>query len=310
MSISVPTTIFTGFLGSGKSTIILPLIEHLQATDHQVIYIKNEIGEVDVDAKLMAGENIISRELLNGCICCTLVGPFIAAAEEIVQTYHPDRIIIEASGAADPSAIALMVSSHPDLYRDGVISVVDVINFQGYTDLSLTAQRQASFTDLIVFNKVEQVDLDQKRAVVGYVRELNNHSPIIEAPAGKVDPEAIFGLSTTKLDVLLAANHDKSDHAHHLADEQIETFTCSLQQPISEEKFLEMMANLPKQVFRVKGFVQLTNEQMRIVNKVGSRTELDQPPPNLGFRPSQLVFIGFKIKSWQEEICQQLQQTT
>lgn len=306
----IPTTIFSGFLGSGKTTIILHLIENLQKQGQQVVYVKNEIGDLDVDSQIVQGQNIQTRELLNGCICCTLVGPFMAAVDEIVATYQPDRIIIEASGAADPSAIAMMISSHPRLFRDGVISIVDVVNFEGYKDLSMTAQRQTEFTDLIVFNKIELVDLHRKQAVVGYVRELNSHSPIIEAPKGKLDPSVVFGINSKELSTLLAAeDHDTTGHIHsdHLAHDQLQSFQCVLPQPLQEQKLLDFMNQLPNNVFRVKGFVQLTNEKMKVINKVGQRTELSDPPPSLGFRPSTIVFIGFNIFAQREQLTEQLQ---
>jgi G3E family GTPase len=305
----IPTTIFSGFLGSGKTTIILHLIEHLQQQGQQVVYVKNEIGDLSVDSQLVQGQNIQTKELLNGCICCTLVGPFLAAVDEIVATYHPDRIIIEASGAADPSAIAMMVSSHPLLQRDGVISIVDVVNFDGYKDLSMTAQRQTEFTDLIVFNKIELVDMARKQAVVGYVRELNSHSPIIEAPGGKLNPSVVFGLNSKELSALLAdEKHDEAGHIHsdHLAQDQLESFQCVLPQPLQEQKLLDFMNQLPNNVFRVKGFVQLVTEKMKVINKVGQRTELSDPPSSLGFRPSTIVFIGFNILNQHEQLTEQL----
>ena len=155
MQNKIPTTVFSGFLGSGKTTIISHLIEVLQNKGEQVIYIKNEIGDTDIDSKILKGKGIKTKELLNGCICCTLVGPFITSINEVVETFNPDRILIEASGAADPSALALMIASHPLLERDGVIAIVDVVNFEGYKDLSVTAQNQTKFTDLIIFNKTK-----------------------------------------------------------------------------------------------------------------------------------------------------------
>jgi len=198
----IPTTVFSGFLGSGKTTIISNLIDELQANNQQVIYIKNEIGDTDIDGKVLEGKGIKTKELLNGCICCTLVGPFISSINEIVETFSPDKIIIEASGAADPSALALMISLHPNLARDGVIGIIDVVNFEGYKDLSVTAQNQTKFTDLIIFNKIELVDIAKKKAVVGYVRELNAHSPIIEAPNGKISSKLVFGLNSKDLPTL------------------------------------------------------------------------------------------------------------
>ena len=304
----IPTTVFSGFLGSGKTTIISHLIDELQTSGKQVIYIKNEIGNENIDGALMRGKHIQTKELLNGCICCTLVGPFISAIDEIVENFQPDRIIIEASGAADPAAIALMIDANPKLRRDGVIVIVDVVNFDGYKDISLTARNQAKFTDLIVFNKIELVDLAQKRAVVGYIRELNDHSPIVEAPGGKVSSRVVFGTDPAELNEMLeafdheSASPDENAHAHHahadhLTQDGIESTTVTFPQPPSQTELMTYLTSLPPAVFRVKGVLELAAGEQVIVNKVGVRTELTPWPADqtLPAQTHLLVLIGFHL---------------
>lgn len=317
----IPTTVFSGFLGSGKTTIISHMIDLLQKTGEQVIFIKNEIGDENVDGQIMAGKNIKTKELLNGCICCTLVGPFSNAIDEIAANFKPDRIIIEASGAADPSAIALMISSHPKLYRDGVISVIDVLNFAGYKDISYTAQKQARFTDLIIFNKIEDVPLEQKRAVVGYVRELNTHSPIIEAPEGRVHPDVVFGVSTSALDKLLismqAESETKHEHTHHagahshehpshLEQDQIQTFHFTTAGTANPSKLRETIENFPPSVFRVKGFFVDESGQFYLLNKVGLRLDIVEYATQPREKNS-IVVIGFAIASQEVTLRKQLE---
>lgn len=318
-SSAVPTTVFTGFLGSGKTTIIAHLIDELQTSGGQVIYIKNEIGNENVDADIMQGKHIQTKELLNGCICCTLVGPFLAAVDEIIINFKPTRIIIEASGAADPAALALMIDSQPKLYRDGVIAIIDVINFDGYIDLSITAQNQTKFTDLIVFNKVEQVDLQRKRAVVGYVRELNAHSPIVEAPNGKLAASVAFGASSAELDALLKVSGfdeahvsgEHHPHEHHLTQDGIESFTLTLPDSISQESVTSFIESLPKSVYRVKGLLTLGNGTTVIANKVGARVEFNHLDTAVETpRKNILVIIGFSILAQKEYIEQQLASAT
>ncbi|PIY80540.1 MAG: hypothetical protein COY80_02135 [Candidatus Pacebacteria bacterium CG_4_10_14_0_8_um_filter_42_14] len=301
----IPTTIFTGFLGSGKTTIISKLIDELQTNGKQVIYIKNEIGSENIDAEIMKGKHIATRELLNGCICCTLVGPFIAAIDEISEKFKPDRIIIEASGAADPSAIALMIQNHPKLVRDGVISIVDTTQFEGYKDLSITAKNQAKFTDLIVFNKIELSSLEQKKRVVGYVRELNDHSPIIEAPEGVLDPTLAFGVSSKELEELLEI---KQDHSHHLTQDGLESFHLKSKGEIEKQALSDWISQLPKSVFRIKGMVNLKGEGLNILNTVGARTTYVQAENEQKNMENSIVFIGFHINDLAPEIEQQFMQ--
>ncbi len=310
--LQIPVTVFSGFLGSGKTTIILNLIDELQARGQQVVYIKNEIGSENIDSALMQGKHIQTKELLNGCICCTLVGPFIQAIDEIATTYTPDRLIIEASGAADPAAIALMIDSHPRLSRDGVLCIIDVTNFEGYSDLSQTAKNQTKFTDLLVFNKVEQVPLERARAVVGYVRELNDHSPIVEAPQGVLSASVACGATTKELSQLISnmseteATHDSEHHHDHLAVDHIESFHIPLQRAVDLTKLQHFLNTAPGSIYRMKGIVHAENGTQYLLNKVGPRATLVPAPFGFHVAAESIVCIGFAIAALQEAVAAQL----
>ena len=308
MSKRVPTTVFSGFLGSGKTTLISSLIDNLQAQNVQVAYIKNEIGDTDIDTKLFQGKDIQTKELLNGCICCTLVGPFAAAVSELIAKFHPDRIIIEASGAADPSAIALMISSHPELRKDGIVSVVDVLNFEGYKDLSNTAQRQTQFTDLIIFNKVEEATLEQKKRVVGYVRELNNQAPIIEAPKGVISPELVLGIDSKNLDDFLKKYLDagETDHIDH---DHFSAFTLSSSATFSQEGLYQFLTSLPKALFRTKGIFKNNQQEWISFNGVGQKVNFEEMESTEHLSESIFVFIGIHADNYKDEVSKKLQQT-
>jgi len=303
-----PTTIITGFLGSGKTTIINHLIEYLQNQGERVAYIKNEIGDEDLDAKLMKGKYIEAKEVLGGCICCTLVGPFIKAINELVDTYQPDRIIVESAGTADPAALSLMVQDHPKLIRDGTVAIIDVQNFSGYKDLHDSAKRQAEMVDLLIFNKVEGVSLEDKRKVVGYVRELNEYSPIVEAPNGKVNPELVFGLDTKQLSSL------EIKHEHHEAEDGIEAFTFVSEQTFKREGLIQVIKAFPTSVLRVKGLVKLESG-WQVVNAAYKRVDFSALPSGLSLpageagieeQGTKIIVIGFKVKQQRELLEEQL----
>lgn len=303
---AIPTTIVNGFLGSGKTTIITNLVDQLILNKEKVVYVKNEIGETDLDAQLMRGKNIVAKELLNGCICCTLVGPFLASINELITLYHPDRIIIESAGSADPASLALMVDNHPNLKRDGVITIIDTINFNGYDKINNVAKRQAEFTDLIIFNKVELVDQSRKMQVVGYVREINEKSPIVEAKNGKINAELVFGLTTKLIPQL-----NKHNHADHDDYDEISAFTYQSQKQINKSALKTLLQSLPKNIFRVKGFFS-DQDRNWIVNHVFNRTDFEEMPANLiaaNTTPntSKLIFIGYKTLLNQAEIVKNLE---
>jgi G3E family GTPase len=299
----IPVTIFVGFLGSGKTTIISHLIDYLQVNGQQTVFIKNEVGNADLDAQLMKGKLIQTRELLNGCICCTLVGPLNNVIDELIAQYQPDRILIESAGTADPSTLAMTISHHPNLIRDGLITIVDVVNFQGYDHLDLIAQKQAEFTDLIVFNKVELVDEDQKRAVVGYVRELNQHAPIVEAPQGKLNPDLAFGLATTQVEKIIQPS---PTHEHHAEDDHINSIVFESDQAFDPVQLTKVLDNLPKNIFRVKGIVLLKEGVIKVLNGVFKRFDYTDLPANIVANKTKLIFIGYQIEANQEQLFSQL----
>jgi len=318
---AVPATLFSGFLGSGKTTIIGHLIDDLQGQGIQVAYVKNEVGTDTVDEDIIRGKNITTKELLNGCICCTLVGNFHSALTEIVETIHPDRIIIEASGAGDPTAIALTLQSHPLIHRDGVVTVIDVVNYNGVPMFDKVAQRQAEFTDLIIFNKVEEVTEERKQQVVGYVREVNTTAPIVEAPHGHIHPSLVFGIfpsdvaGQTKMLELKKVQIEQhlADHAagiehpdaDHLLQDHIESFTIETDEIYDPIKLVGELSSLPQQIFRVKGFVRIktaNGDTMMIINGVNQQIELTSVPSGFAQEHGKLVNIGFLISQLQQEV--------
>lgn len=321
----VPATLFSGFLGSGKTTIISHLIDDLQGQGVQVAYVKNEVGADTIDQDIIQGKHILTKELLNGCICCTLVGNFNQALTEIVETIQPDRIVIEASGIGDPTAIALSLQSHPLIRRDGVITIIDVVNYNGVPELNSATQKQAAFTDLIIFNKVELVEDERKRQVVGYVREVNTSAPIIEAPHGHVHPSLVFGIYPSDIDgqtkmlelerVKQETHQDQHDaghehdHSDHLASDHIETFTVTTNDVFDGSKLIGLLSRLPNQLFRTKGYLKVQTgdgPKMVLINAVNQQVEVSDVPEGFAQGEGKLVCIGFMILQLQESVTQQL----
>jgi G3E family GTPase len=294
---SVPITLFTGYLGSGKTTIMLSLIQSLIDRGEKVAFIKNEIGEIDIDAQIMRGKNIQTKELLNGCICCTLVGPFNDALDELIETVSPDRILIEASGTSQPIALVLAIRSHKSVHRDGVITVIDCTTFTGFADLSVSARKQAECTDLFVLNKIELVDIEHRKSVVGYIRELNQYAPIVEAPHGVVDISLVFGIATHEVEEILrqAQMQKFPDHLH---EDGVQTCAFSAVIGFSPEDIRQLLTALPKNVIRVKGFTNF-NGQMYKIDKVGERSTIEpiqlEAEKTVEHMNTVIVCIGFAL---------------
>jgi G3E family GTPase len=269
----IPITIVTGFLGSGKTTLILNLLPQLPSS-YRVALLKNEFGDLAVDSKLASSKSISGvRELLNGCICCNLVGQLGDALFQLRDTVTPARIIIETSGSAFPATLAMEVNrvatGNPGTFvLDGVISVIDVENWKGYDDVSPTARMQARYTDLIIFNKHELVDERKFDEALDRVGDLEVQTAWVKSVKGWVDKEVILGIDGAMIRheglreaIEMEREQGLRGDQHHHQDE-VEVLSVLLQAPdnkvhgISLDDFEELLLSAPKdEVYRIKGLV-------------------------------------------------------
>lgn len=234
---------------------------------------KNEFGDVAVDSQLASSSAIAGvQELLNGCICCNLVGQLGEALGTLRQDVNPDRIIIETSGSAFPATLAMEVNrlgretGHYAL--DGVIVVIDVENWAGYDDTSYTARMQARYTDLIVFNKWELVPERRYEDCLDRVGDLELQVATVKSERGRVDQSVLLGLDSALAKEMdpLCNTHDVHDtHHDHAKDHQSEVEVLSV--TLSSEDMMTHGVNLdsletfllsaPKdEIYRIKGIVK------------------------------------------------------
>ncbi|KAI9834828.1 MAG: hypothetical protein M1819_002736 [Sarea resinae] len=276
----IPITILTGFLGSGKTTLILNLLPQLPP-DYKLALLKNEFGDLAVDSQLASSSAISGvQELLNGCICCNLVGQLSDALETLLTSVHPDRIIIETSGSAFPATLAMEVnrlSRETGLYvLDGVVAVIDVENWKGYEDTSYTAKLQARYTDLIVFNKWEGVDERKYEDAVDRVGDMGIETAYVKSDKGRVGKDVILGVDRALAKELVQEfhsedhgahdehAHDHHEHEDHAHDHQSEVEVLSLTLPspnetsvIDLEALESFLLAAPKdEVYRIKAIMR------------------------------------------------------
>jgi G3E family GTPase len=229
----IPITIITGFLGSGKTTLILNIVPQLPK-NYRLALIKNEFGDVAIDSQLASASAISGvKEILNGCICCNLVGSLSDALHELRASQKPDRIVIETSGSAFLATLAWrrgrIVKETGFYLLDGVISVIDGENWKGYDDTSVTAKLQARYTDLIVLNKWEN---ESERALEDCVDrildlELEVPTPREKSDRGWVDKDVWLGVDA-KLARGMKKITKKEEHRHHDHDHHSEVEVLSV----------------------------------------------------------------------------------
>ena len=248
------------------------LIPQLPKT-YKLALLKNEFGDVAVDSELATASAIGGvQELLNGCICCNLVGQLGDALNVLRKDVSPDRIIIETSGSAFPATLAMEVnrlgkeSGHYLL--DGVIVVIDVENWKGYEDTSYTAKMQAKYTDLIVFNKWENVDERRYEDCLDHVGDLELQVASVKSDKGFVDQEILLGLDSTfarEIDPRLNQHHrNGTDHEHapdHQNEVEVLSVTLSSEDPSSHGINLDsletFLLSAPRdEIYRIKALVK------------------------------------------------------
>ena len=262
----IPITIITGFLGSGKTTLILNLLPQLPP-DYRLALLKNEYGDLAIDSQLTQSTHPISgvRELLGGCICCNLVGQLSDALATLRSDVQPDRIVIETSGSAFPATLAMEINRlgrETGWYTlDGVVSVIDVENWKGYEDTSYTARMQAKFTDLVVLNKWEECDERRVEDALDRIGDLEVQVAVVKSERGKVDKGLLLGMDSALAKSLGERSQESHGHKH---DHQQEVEVLSVvvhgmsgqEQSIDLEALETLLLSAPKdEIYRIKGIV-------------------------------------------------------
>lgn len=190
--------IISGFLGAGKTTLIKKIVAALGEGTTTAI-IENEYGEVGIDGSLLKSKDLNIKEVTSGCICCSIEDDFKDALKEIMNTYNPNRIIIEPSGVAK---LPQVIREVKEVTRDSgysinmVITVVDALNFEMYLDnFEKFFMSQISFAKTVLLTKTDVISNDEVLQVFKGVRKLNPNCPIITTPLSKIDGKKIISVA-------------------------------------------------------------------------------------------------------------------
>src|SRR5437899_5644257 len=191
MTLRTPITLVTGPLGSGKTT----LLRHILATKPaKMAIVMNEFGEIAIDTKIIEGKNVRIAELGGGCVCCSLLGEFEAAVNEIIQRVEPEIIVVETTGLAEPEALVFNIQEAlPQCRLDGVVSVIDADMLVRFPELGHTTRLQIEGADILLLNKVDLVD--QSRTLSGLetkLHEINPTAAIVRTERCRIDPELLL----------------------------------------------------------------------------------------------------------------------
>ena len=283
-----PITIITGYLGAGKTTLLRNI---LKSADQKLAIIMNEFGEINIDGKIIRGKDVNMTELQGGCVCCSLTGEFEAAIKEIIGKVKPDAIVVETTGVAEPDAVVVDIQDNlPELRMDGVVTVVDADAMIKFPAIGHTGKMQIEMADIILLNKVDLIDNKKLKEVENKIKSINDAAAIIKTEKCKVDNEILFGINTKKI--------PKKHKAHEIKEQYFKFETRKL---VDKGKFEEFVKNMPKNVYRAKGFIK-SNEGDFLFNYVAGRHDFEEFKSD----KTELVFIGENTDKIKDKVIREL----
>ena len=285
MNARTPITLITGPLGSGKTT----LLQHILATHPgKVAIVMNEFGEIAIDTKVIEGKNVRIVELGGGCVCCSLLGEFEAAVNEIIEKVAPEIIVVETTGLAEPEALVFNIQEAlPQCRLDGVVSITDADMLVRFPELGHTTRLQIEGADILLLNKIDLVEPTQIEPLENKLREINPTAAIVRTERCQIDPEVLFGVGREK-------EVARPQHQHQ---SEFEAFAFSSNRIFSRDCFECFADSLAASVVRAKGFVCFA-DGTQLFNFVAGRWDLEPFETDR----TELVFIGKKIAAEKEAI--------
>lgn len=307
---TVPVYLVAGFLGSGKTTLMKRLLEHLNEQGEQPLVLMNEFGESNIDNELLEGSRAKMRELIDGCICCTSKTELTKTLYDIVSNDAPGSILMEATGLADPVEI-LDICTLPNLLDKlelrTIVSVVDANRWGRVEQAESLMKRQAKYADIVLINKTDVADAGRVDVVENEVRALNERAALHRTVQADVDPLKVLHATGTQV-VNDGKDHSDCDHehdhcehsedghAHHKHDHAHDhylSFTVRPSGKADKAKLNDFLNEGLPGLLRLKGFMQVEGvEPQAILQWTGGHWELIPRPEVIKEKPNVLVFIG------------------
>jgi G3E family GTPase len=287
----LPVTLVTGFLGSGKTTLVNHILSNRQ--DVKAAVLVNELGAIGIDNDLIVGAEDGMIELSNGCICCSTNNDLLDGIVRVLGRSEPvDHMLVETSGVADPLPIAqtfLRPEFRDALRLDAIVAVADAEQFSLDFFDGTAARSQLRHADAVLVNKCDAVDEARLGVVEERIRSINAEARLVRTTRSAVALPLILDV-----DLFRATPDDHGHHHAHLEDDGFVSLSFESDRPFSAQRLQEFLEARPPGLFRGKGFLWLAETGKRhIFHLVGGRFTLeeDRRPPSA----NRLVLIGREV---------------
>jgi cobalamin biosynthesis protein CobW len=271
----IPVLVISGFLGSGKTTLVSHLLKEAQAKGARIAFVSNEFGALGIDQALLGQGGEAYVELEGGCVCCQLSDELVKTLQMLWERVCPDGIIVETSGVALPFDTQIQVWREPVcrwVDDDMAVVVVNAEQLFERRDLEGTFEDQVSSADLLLLNKVDLIPQGSLESLEAALHRMAPDTPVVRSIHGQVDPSLLFppdlqGLRARRR----SAGAQPTPHLH----ESFMAYELAVEDGIAPQVLTERLQQLG--MLRGKGFVR-TSDGIRLAQGVGRRIELSEPP--------------------------------
>lgn len=316
--------IISGFLGAGKTTLIAKLLKEGLAGE-QVVLIENEFGEIGIDGGFLKESGVEIREMNSGCICCSLVGDFGTSLKEVVEKYHPDRIIIEPSGVGKLSDVIKAVKDlhiENEIRLNSASTVADASKVKVYMkNFGEFFNNQIEHAGTIILSRTQNVSEAKLKTDIELIRSLNKDAHIITTPWDDIDGKQILdameNVTNLELEMLAEAaakvaeehehhhHHDGEcgcghhhEHGHHHADEVFTSWGVETPNKYDKEELSEILRKLSEtddygNILRAKGMLPCSDGKWMFFDLVPEEYEIREGKPDFTGR---ICVIGAELK--------------
>jgi G3E family GTPase len=267
--------LLSGFLGSGKTTVLLNMLKHCKESGKKAGIILNELGDINVETHLFESERIF--ELLNGCICCSIQEDLKSTLDEFLHKNEKDPVdvlLIEGTGVANP--LEIKDALHHPKYIDhfslqSIISLVDASHFFDYQSIFSSSREvrkllkeQITYANVIILNKIDLVSAKKLEKIENKLKEMAGHDvPILKTTFGEVPIDELFAprmksvtIDGTRQEEFMNHHHHHDHHHSHHNHATIQAVKIENVKPFQRIEFEKWLKGLPNNIFRGKGIIQ------------------------------------------------------